>query len=199
MASGTFYPVVEGDDGFWYSAGEQLYTTGFVYIGNVGAPVNVFERMLNVTIPPGSTIITCKLQLYSFFPLSDVVCNVKIHFNNIGNAIAPTTIEGADALDLTPAIEWNAIGAWEGNTLYESPELKTIFQPIVDLGGFASGNAVQVVIRDNGSTEEGENGPACRAFHKGFEGGAYSPGLYVEWEEGPGPEPVSFRPQVIMV
>jgi len=153
MASGTFPVVVAGDDGYWQT-GVYNSAAGQVYIGNISGAVHAFFRFPSVTIPQGSTIVTCLLQVNARDNSVLDTVNVNVYFNDIDDAVAPTNESECDALALTAAVAWNAVEHFTITTYYNSPELKTILQTVVNRGGFASGNAVQAVVKDNSSTAD---------------------------------------------
>ena len=203
MNSVTYYPAVAEDDGFWLEGFLANFTVifGSIY-DDVAYPCNAFIRLVcpegSDPVPPGASVTKCILRVYSLGDDSWIgeVCNASIHFVDIGNAIAPTTDVEADELVLTlAAVPWLGLDGWRNQVQYESPDLKIPFQSVVNRGDFELGSAVIVVIRNNGSDESGFVQISDR-----LEGTMYRAELYIEWEEeGPGPEPVSFKPQVIMI
>lgn len=176
MASGTFYPSVDADDGFWSSSNIDVSAYGIV-VGNQSGYKRFWIRFPNVTIPQGSTIDSVFIRLTAYDSQSSTTVNENIYFNNADNAVAPTTYGEGDALAVTAVIAWNSIAAWTDGTQYDSPELKTILQTVVNRAGWSSGNALQVVGKDNSSTTDS---------HRKFGGVTYSSGaekaeLHVTW------------------
>jgi hypothetical protein len=173
-AGTTFYVSAEADSGWWSAT--QFVANGPIIFGHGSAtagPIAGFVRFI-VTIPHGKTIDTCILRMVPFGDLAGDTCNANVYFNNIGNAVVPTSVIEANALSLTSATGWSAIEHWTEGTQYSSPELKAILQAVVDREDFDSGNAVMIVIKDNGSSDN-----ATRA---GNEYGNPIPlELYVEW------------------
>ena len=152
MGSGTFYPAASGDDGHWVSS--SSFNSGIdllIFGNNSGDNQYVFIRFASVTISQGATITGAIVRLTGYDARALTVCNANVYFNDHDNAVAPTTQGEGDALDLTGAIAWNALAAWADGTQYDTPELKTILQTVVDRGGFASGQAVMALIKDNSS------------------------------------------------
>lgn len=105
-------------------------------------------RFLNITIPQGATI--------------DNGTVLKLVAAYLENAIAATIIEGEDAdttltfstaadydarIHTTASIPWTP-AAWVTGTVYNSPELKTIIQEIVDRALWVSGNSMVLFWRD---------------------------------------------------
>jgi type IV pilus assembly protein PilY1 len=116
----------------------------------VGDPVGSFICFPSVLIPQGATIDSAFLRFTAYSIYSTHICNLKCYFNDIDNAIPPTTPMTAIKLKVTNAIEWNDIPDWVGDTQYDTPELKTILQTVINRSGWVSGNSLQVIM-DNGS------------------------------------------------
>jgi hypothetical protein len=175
MASGTFYPAVSGDDGC-INLGSFNNTNNFLYIGNGGfGSAHSFWRIPAVSIPNGATIDSVYLRLTAHSSISGVTCNLNCYFNDADNAVAPTNTPGFNALSLTSAVAWNGLPAWSVGVQYNTSELKTILQNIVDRAGWSSGNAVMVVIKDNASS-----GSAVRVADSYDKGSGYAE-LHVTW------------------
>ena len=136
MASGTFYPVVSGDDGYFF--GTSLSNNSIqLFIGNTtGNSINIFIRFPNVTIPAGAAISEAYIRFTSINTQSNTTLNENCYFNDIDNAVAPTNIGEANALALTSAITWNNLGTWVDDVQYDTPELKTILQTVISRGGW---------------------------------------------------------------
>lgn len=191
--AGTYNPIANTDDGSW------VWTTfydslNYLFIGYGGGPPDAsFIRFTNVTIPQGASITSCILKLFSSGTTADDpgdYPNVNIYFNNVGNAVAPTSVEEGEALVLTAAVTWTAIPNWEDFVQYSSPDLTAILQTVVDRGDFASGNAVQVVIKDDNSA--GIRNACSFDSYAAWGEPPYLPELYVEWTE-------AFIPKITMI
>lgn len=175
MASGTFYPAVSADDGKWKSAEFNSNYNDFVF-GHDGNSVHSFIRFLNVTIPAGSTITSAYIRFTAAQTLSGNTVNVKISFNDVDDAVAPTNVAGADALVLTAAkVDWNAIAAWTDGNTYDTPSIVTAIQEIVDRGGWSSGNAMMGLVKDNSASSYRK--PSAVDYSSGAEKAE----LHVEW------------------
>ena len=181
MASGTFYPVVTGDDGMFFGSTFAANNEYNSFGKKVAVSCNTFLRFPSVAIAAGSTITTAILTMVPFSDRTNTVCNVNCYFNDVDNAVAPTTYSEGDGLSLTSAVAWDAIPALTAWTPYDAPELKTILQNVIDRGGWATGQAVMVVLKDNGSDDAAERD----AVSIKRSGGIYKAELYVEWTETP--------------
>ncbi|MDO9565913.1 MAG: hypothetical protein Q7J15_04155 [Candidatus Desulfaltia sp.] len=179
MPTETFYPGVGADDGEKYDAGfvssEAYIGMGFYEVYRHG-----FFRFVNVTIPKGATIDSAKVRFQAYVTESGTTCNINCHFNDIDDAVAPTSSVTFAALALTSAVAWDNIPAWTADVDYDSPELKTILQGIVDRAGWNSGQAIMAVFKDNASTAD--------RIAKAYEASTtLCARLVVEWSEPPPP------------
>jgi hypothetical protein len=176
MASGTYYPAASGDDGYWDSNG-FFGDNDYLVIGKSTVSRHSFVRFPSVTIPQGSIVSEAYIRFTAQDTDSSTVVNANIYFNNVDNAVAPTSIGEGDGLALTSAVAWSAIAAWTNDTQYNTPELKTILQTVIDRGSWSSNNAIQIVIKNNGSSG------SARRLPSSFEllGGAEKAELHVTW------------------
>uniref|UniRef100_A0A6M3JY80 Tail protein n=1 Tax=viral metagenome TaxID=1070528 RepID=A0A6M3JY80_9ZZZZ len=109
-------------------------------------------RFLNVTIPQGATINAANLIFTCYVAGSGTTVNTRITGNDVDDAATwstladfqarrGTVIGGANNNYITAAqVAWDAIGSWVLDTAYNSPEIKTVIQEIIDRVGWASGN-----------------------------------------------------------
>lgn len=175
--SGIFYPSAAVDDGFIYGGG-MIATGGYNYLSigkdAAGAERSSFITFMNVTIPKGATITSAFLRLTANSSLSDVTCNVKCHFNAIDDAVSPTNYTEFVALALTTGVAWGSLSAWTDGTTYDTPSLVSDMQEVINRAGWASGQAMMVLLIDNASSINAQRSPT------GYESGEY-PALHVEW------------------
>ncbi len=150
MATQTFFPATNSDDGHWIP-GEDFWNANWVAVGRDTNPFGFFTRFPNIALPRGATVISCRLVLQPYTGESGGPVNATIQFSASDAAVAPTSTSQADALALTEAVSWNAIQATAVGTPYESPELAGLLQAIIDRPGWTSGNAAMVVVKNNGS------------------------------------------------
>jgi hypothetical protein len=151
-------------------------------------------RFLNVTIPQGATIDTAYLTLHSDNGNSSTTVNSKIRGVDADNAtMATTTGGGAGSFENPPftdaVVNWDNIGAWVNDVDYNSPEIKTIIQEIVDRVGWSSGNAI-VIQWDDIDLRSTQMGTVIRTAAARDNGGAYGIAncakLHIEYTEAEG-------------
>ena len=111
-------------------------------------------RFQNVTIPQGAPITTAYLTFTA--AASDSLDNVNsviigedtdnaATFSTIADykARRGTIVGGSNNNNITSAsVTWNAIGHWTAETTYNSPDISSIIQEIVNRSGWVSGSAL---------------------------------------------------------
>ena len=124
-----------------------------------GANDCFFARFPNTTIPQGATISSVKLTFQAAFTSTGTVCNANVYFNDVDNATAPTTYTEANDKAVTAAISWNSVVGWTANSDYDSPSIVSILQAIVNRPGWASGQAMMVLVKNNSSSLDARRHP----------------------------------------
>ncbi len=128
---------------------------GGVYIGNDGDMNRLGFRFPNVVIPQGTVIDSAKIKFRAQSSRSGSGVNVWIKtwpgdsmrtFYNLAYNQFDSLSKGPDS------VVWSGLPAWAVGNDYESPNIAKIIQPIINRGGFKSGNAIGILISDNGST-----------------------------------------------
>jgi len=108
-------------------------------------------RFTNVLVPQGATILEAYITLHAD-ATSGTVCNSRISAEDVDDA--PTFADSAAAFDArwanrtTARVDWDAIPAWLADVNYNSPEIKTVIQEIVDRVGWASGQDMVIFWED---------------------------------------------------
>ena len=168
---------MSGDDGYFTAAAFGSNQT-YAYFGDYSlTSYHTFLRFPNVSIPAGATIVSAYLRMRAALDKSGTVCNVNVYFNDADDAVAPTDADEGNGLSLTATVAWDGVPAFVAGTYYNSPELKTILQTVIDRLGWASGQAIMAVIKDNGSGDNAYRRPTAVDYN----GGSNPPELYVEW------------------
>jgi hypothetical protein len=163
MPDVTFNVALSADDGHAKIDGTLWSSTGnSVTFGKFSTSIqyHAFFRFSGVTIPSGATINTAVVRFTANTSNSENTCNVNLHFEAADDPAAPTT--GADLIgrSLGSALAWSSIGAWTAGNTFDTPELNTELQAIIDRGGWNSGQAVTLHVVDNGSSNNARRNPA---------------------------------------
>lgn len=109
-------------------------------------------RFTNITIPQGTTITQAYLILKCQTAKSGVVCKTTISAEKEDNPA--TFADNAAAFDArwanrtTARVDWDNPPTWIVDNDYNSSEIKTVIQEIVDRGGWNSGQAIVIFWED---------------------------------------------------
>lgn len=183
MSSATFHVLAGADDGSTYM---EAYITGSQdldavgYYSGYGSIVEAWRRFDNVTIPKSATITECYLRVYAGGYGNGTDTHLGVYFNNADDAENPADYSEFSGKALTGKIDWDVSSAWTIGTWHNSPELKTILQTVVNRSGWASGNALMVIIKDDGSGTGEDNNIQIQSYDYGP--GTYEAELHVTWE-----------------
>lgn len=160
-------------------AGTTVTLTGTTIGGSLDATTEwVGMRFDGVTIPPGATITAAALQVVPSGTGEDEPL-VTIYLEDADDAATFTT--GASNISTrsrTSGVAWSStnLGA-TGSSYHDSPDLTTIVQAVVDRGGWASGNALAVIVQGGATTTRD-------LTIESFENtGSNPPTLHLEWTE----------------
>lgn len=183
----TFQVAATADDGYTFGSGISN-NAAYCRMGEKsdGTLYNTWHRWTSVNIPAGSTITAAKIQFKAAYSGSGTTVNLNIYFNDADNAANPGDITAYNAKAVTAAVAWNSVSSWTAGTWYDSPELKTILQTVINRAGWASGNAIMALVKSNDSTHN--------AYRDGVEYANDSSGgakLVVSYTE-----PVTFIPKI---
>lgn len=184
IESGTYYPVVGADDYMVKDNGDFYNSESYIVVGEMNGYISwdLGIRFPSVSILSGKTIISAFIRFTEFLSGSGsgTVCNANCYFNDIDNAIAPLNATAYHALAITSLLAWDSIEPWISGNQYDTPELKTILQEVIDRVGWSSGNAVQFLLKDNGSSINARRIPSSVLYLSGAEKAE----LHIEWASG---------------
>ena len=130
------------------------YTDGYEWLGQVNNGHGCAgERFLNVTIPQGSTITAAYITFTQEYNYTDTPCHLTTQGQAADNpaSFAADTLSTFDARTRTTAsVNWDA-GGGAINSTFNSADISSVIQEIVNRAGWASGNAIVLFNKDNGS------------------------------------------------
>jgi hypothetical protein len=137
-ANGNFI----SDNNTWYAgdypAGKGLYSAA---------------RFVSVTIPGGATASNCHLTLIAATTLSATACNTRLWGNDTATPAPPTNVTTFWALvKTTEYADWNNIPAWSAGTSYDSADISSIIQELLNSYNYSSGADVQIMWWNNASS-----------------------------------------------
>ena len=150
----TVYHAASGDDGYVIQDGRFYDANTTIRMGDTGpgTALESWHRFVAVTVPYGSEIVSASLKLYGS-GVASIEPLLKIYAEDADNAVAPVDFAGYNNLVLTTAaVDWDPTA--QAVEIIPSPDLKTVIQEVIDRYGWASGNALQIVVRNDGGSDE---------------------------------------------
>jgi len=151
------------DDGYSYSGGynftDKLYTNLMLIGGAADTLINqgslsIWMLFKNVAVPQGVTILESILTYTSVLDSTDVI-TTKVYANDVDNAVAPTSYNiWQNKVRTTAYTDW-ALGSWLRDTEYDSPDIKSVIQEVVNRVGWVSGNDILILHNPVGTIQMG--------------------------------------------
>lgn len=140
-----------------------LFLTNPLYMLNVGNPLRGVYRFPNVTVPAGATIVDARISFVISYFSPSPTNSTPDDYKDLGVemvANSPQVSSGTDLWDragaTTNRVRW--MKADMGNAALQrvtSPNLASRIQSVIDLPGWASGNAISVFYIDSPTVQNG--------------------------------------------
>ncbi len=168
--------VITGSDDVEEASGTGLINTGsgdldlLVDGASIFAAVGV--RISNVNVPSDAVITKAYLQFVADEAQSGTT-NVTIAAEDVGNAAALTSTAYSitSKTQTSASVAWNPL-PWTIGGTYQSADISTVIQELIDRGDWSSGNAMTFVLEGTG-TRTAES----------YEGGVnVAPKLFIDYE-----------------
>jgi hypothetical protein len=157
LVTRTFQVASSEDDGPWTASALNVATADHPF-GHDGGSRNTFMRFVNsgAEIPDGAEIISAVLRITGRGTTSNPNLHARIRFVTGANPAAPTTLAEANAMPMTTTFTaWDNPPAWANANPYDLPDAVIPMQEAFDsAGGWAAGEAMIALVRDNGSTSQ---------------------------------------------
>ncbi len=137
-------------------------------------------RFRNIVIPNGKAIMSAYFKGVAYFTEAYTV-DVRIQGVDLDNATDFSSDAPRDKTPLTTElVDWT-IPVCTEDDIQTSPDLKNIIQEIIDRGGWSTGNAVDLIIKNNGAT--GSDNRSFRTWDYGNINNAIekAPSLIIEY------------------
>ena len=140
------------DDCFVFIQDSAINLSDVILMGNNdGGSDNAGFRWLNVNIPKGAIITSAHIVLTASEDTAGVPTSLNIKGEASDNPVTFSTYEDFIARPLGVATVPYVVPPFTGEEVYNTPEIKTIIQEIIDRTGWAKGNAIALFLNDNGS------------------------------------------------
>jgi len=161
MSSITRY-IIGGRDSVFTSdtsfyAGSEFHSTG-----KSGSDIrNSALIFRNITIPKASVINSAYIYMAAL--VNQASTGIKTRFSGIKTTNPKGITNYNDFIGrplTTNAVDWDFDTAWVQGTYYQSPDLKTIIQEIVDSGDWGYGCSMGFMWKDDGSDTDSRRSPA---------------------------------------
>lgn len=141
------------DDGYYlngYPGGTYISNSALMHIGKFSSfSAYAALRWAEVAIPAGATILSANISMVAESMIGTAA--VMIRGDKQINPATITSISDYGARTrTTAAVNWTISSDWTAGTIYTTPGLTAVIQELIDQSGWASGNAIQLFIEDNG-------------------------------------------------
>jgi hypothetical protein len=155
MPTSSFKVGIGADDGCVINAGTAFYNDSEIWIGY--GPNNGFFRIPNVTIPKGAVIDNAYINVYLYSYDGAGEYKYRIYACNEDNPNTVSSYADYFARELTENyVDWNPSFEglnWYWSRDYSAPDIKIIIQEIINRSNWVNGNAIMLMIKDNGSAK----------------------------------------------
>ena len=159
----------------WQNDGEQMRG------GNLASYLCTSAmRFTEILIPQGATIYEAYLYLTAWDTASSSGCRTKLRAHLNPNSTPVIDDTDLHSRPLTSAfVNWDNIEPWTTGVEYQSPDITSVIQEIVNQGTWAPGNAVTIYWDDY--PDGRSNYDAYRAARAFDSGQGYAPRLYIRY------------------
>jgi hypothetical protein len=145
----TKHIIDTNDDG--YVEGATFYgPQAFISIGDsAGVSRNLFVRFQNILIPKNATISNAYISLYAYNTASTANAKAIIYGNDVDDSSWPISSGEYNALVITTAnVTWAMPNTTAGE-MYDTPDIASVIQEIVNRDLWGSGNALTILLKNN--------------------------------------------------
>lgn len=148
-------------------------------------------RFPSVNVPQGATVSNCYISLYTEGSGNSGGTAVKqvIKAQDVDNATTFSTesdfknrfgVNGGTDATTTASVTWNDFGAWTAGNYYQSSDVSTIVQEVVNRAGWSSGNAMVFTINDWANATGDGNYRKADGYATGY-AAARAPKIHIEY------------------
>lgn len=141
-------------------------------------------RFTNVTVPNGATINSAKIIVTAGYTNVNVVVNTKVRGCDEDNQGDFADYAAYAAAARTAAVNWAGIAAWTSGVQYDSPDIASIIQTIVNRVGWASGNAMTIFWDDHDDLSDHVNTHYRSSDHAFTSQWEHIVTLYIDYSAG---------------
>ncbi|MCX6711761.1 MAG: hypothetical protein NT139_01840 [Candidatus Woesearchaeota archaeon] len=135
-------------------------------------------RFRNITITQGTTITSAYLT-FKAAGTAGTPTNLSIYGENVDNATQITSLADFNARTLTTAPVNYVPSTWTTGTVYNSVDISSIIQKIINRAGWSSSNSIQIFWKYVGGTD------GTYRIHYNLDGTPYATGLTITYRTPP--------------
>jgi type IV pilus assembly protein PilY1 len=138
-------------------------------------------RFTNITIPKGSNITAAYLTIRADASRSGTTVYSKVRGEDADNPAQFSDITDYwDRPRSSAEVNWDGIPEWTLDSEYNSPDIKTVIQEIIDRAGWVSGNDLVIFWDDHDDRSDHASGCSRRGYS--YDGSsAKAPKLHIEY------------------
>jgi len=152
MGQVVLSPAATGDDGYSWSSWFYASASNNVQLGVSSSLKSTgFFRFPSAAIPQGATITSAEFKVYAKYNETSSL-DLRIYGNDADNAVAPTSVAEVNALTRTTAYKDWAAPSFTADQAY-TVDITDAIQEVVSRDGWASGNALQVIVESVTSSD----------------------------------------------
>jgi prepilin-type N-terminal cleavage/methylation domain-containing protein len=151
----------EDDSEEYISSGSLDWGSSDLELGEEGSAQIVGMRWRNITIPQGVTITSAYIEFTADENQAGTPVNLTFRGEAADNAaVFENAVDNiSDRTPTSASVSWNDVPAWSTDETHQSTDISPIIQEIVNLPGWASGNALVVLVTGSGRrTAESHDG-----------------------------------------
>lgn len=109
-------------------------------------------RFTNIVIPNGNTIISAYFSIMAYDNQAGTTVNLRLACEDIDDATTFSTVANYNARNRTSYINWSNLSAWTANIWYNSTDISSIIQTVINRVGWSSGNDIVIFCEDDGTS-----------------------------------------------
>jgi hypothetical protein len=146
----TAKPTASADDALWVSVGVFGYVGAYLAFGKFTNTYTSCIRFRAVDVPKDATIESAKITFISDDNYSGSYL-LKIKAESNSHPASWSDITDFGSRSWTSGIDWDGSTAWTLNSSYDSIDISSIIQTVVNYADWVSGHDIAIAIEDDGS------------------------------------------------
>ena len=131
-------------------------------------------RFRSLSIPQGANVTNAYIR-FRANASDSTSTNLVFHAEDVNDAgsFSTSNFNLSTRITTTASVSWNGVSSWSSGNNYNTPDLSSIIQEVVDRGGWSSGNDLVVIVSGTGE----------RVGRSRDDSSSSQPRLYVTYQE----------------